>query len=166
MENRRRLLMAANALLYFGPLLAGLAGFGWGLVAVFAVIFMLWLIILQPYEFPISRAEWMSADAWVAISARAAVQLLLVVVLFGLGRGIGGILGAMTFFPAMLPIAISFLSIPFARMIWDPWAVQNGPVEKGIEAAKDSTPLAQNSATATPSAPDSTSTGNDGPANP
>ena len=74
MENRRRFLMLANALLYFGPLLAGLAGFGWGLVAVFTAIFVLWLIILQPYEFPINRAEWISPDAWVAIGARAAVQ--------------------------------------------------------------------------------------------
>lgn len=115
--------MVANALLYFGPLLAGLAGFGWGLVVIFTAIFVLWLIILQPYEFPISRAEWLSPDAWLAVGARAAVQLLLVVVLFGVGRGIGGILGAMTGFPAMLPIAISFLSIPIARLLWDPWSV-------------------------------------------
>ena len=129
MENRRRFLMLANALLYFGPLLAGLAGFGWGLVAVFTAIFVLWLIILQPYEFPINRAEWMSPDAWVAIGARAAVQLLLVVVLFSIGRGIGGILGAMTGYSAMLPIAISFLSIPLARMIWDPRRIPNAPSE-------------------------------------
>ena len=58
----------------------------------------------------------------VAVAARAAVQLLLVVALFAVGRGIGGILGAMTGFPTLLPVAISFLSIPLARMIWDPWA--------------------------------------------
>lgn len=122
MENRRRLLMVANALLYFGPLLAGLAGFGWGYVGLFAAIFVLWLIVLQPYEFPINRAEWMTLDAWVAVAARAAVQLLFVVILFGIGRGIGGILGAAAMFPATLPLAISFLSIPVARMIWDPWS--------------------------------------------
>lgn len=122
MENRRRLLMAANGLLYFGPLLAGLAGFGWGLVLVFTAIFVLWLVILQPYEFPVNRAEWMSPDAWVAVSARAAVQLLFVALLFGVGRGIGGILGSVPGFPAMLPLGISFLSVPLARLIWDPWA--------------------------------------------
>lgn len=120
MENRRRFMMLANALLYFGPLLAGFGGFGWGLIPVFTAIFVLWLLILQPMEFPINKAEWLSADAWVAISARAAVQLLLVVVLFAVGRGIGGILGSMTGFSAMLPIAISFLPIPLARMICDP----------------------------------------------
>lgn len=131
METRRRLLMVANALLYFGPLLAGLAGLGWGYVALFTAIFVLWLIILQPYEFPINRAEWMTLDAWVAVSARAVVQLLFVVVLFGVGRGIGGILGAMTWFPAALPVAISFLSIPIARMIWDPWAQSAAPPPLG-----------------------------------
>ena len=129
METRRRFMMLANALLYFGPLLAGLGGFGWGLVPVFTAIFVLWLLILQPMEFPINKAEWLSPDAWVAVSARAAVQLLLVVGLFGVGRGIGGILGAMTGFPTMLPIAISFLSIPLARLIWDPWAQPAPPVE-------------------------------------
>ena len=166
MEYRRRFLMAANALLYFGPLLAGLAGFGWGLVPLFTAIFVLWLIILQPYEFPINRAEWMSPDAWVAISARAAVQLLLVVVLFGIGRGIGGILGTMTFFSAMLPIAISFLSIPVARLIWDPWAVQNAPVDETHAAAKDASAAKPQSATQAAKTPDPTPTGSDGPAKP
>ena len=122
MENRRRFMMVANALLYFGPLLAGLGSFGWGYVPLFTAIFVLWLVILQPMEFPINKREWLSADAWVAICGRAVVQLLFVAVLFGIGRGIGGVLGAMTGYSAMLPLAISFLSIPLARMIWDPWA--------------------------------------------
>jgi hypothetical protein len=152
MENRKRFLMAANALLYFGPLLAGLGGFGWGLVVVFTVIFVLWLIILQPMEFPINRAEWLSFDAWVAVSARAAVQLLLVVILFGVGRGIGGILGAIPAFPVMLPLAISFLSIPLARMIWDPWAQPPAPPA----AAPNPAPPAEAAPPTPPAAPDTT----------
>ncbi len=153
MENRRRLLMAANALLYVGPLLAGLGGFGWLLVPVFTAIFVLWLVILQPYEFPISRAEWMSSDAWVAVLARAAVQVLFVAVLFGIGRGIGGILGALPGFSASLPLAISFLSIPLARMIWDPWA--QPPVQEVKKPTPDAVP-GRTPATATdaPVAPD------------
>ena len=130
METRRRFMMAANALLYSGPLLAGLGGFGWGLIPVFTAIFVLWLIILQPFEFPINKAEWLTAGAWVAVAARAAVQLLLVVALFAVGRGIGGILGAMTGFSNVLPVALSFLSIPLARMIWDPWAQPPVPDEQ------------------------------------
>ena len=158
MEHRRRFMMVANALLYFGPLLAGLAGFGWGLVAVFTAIFMLWLIILQPDEVPISRADWLSPAAWVAIGARAAVQLLLVVVLFGIGRGIGGILGAMAGFPPMLPIAISFLSIALARMLGDPRAMAKAAPADHIPTADGTAPTptkAPVSVAATPASDDS-----------
>lgn len=120
MQNRRRLLMVANALLYFGPLLAGLGGFGWSVVPIFAAIFMLWLVVMRPQEWPRSMAEWQRPEALVALAARAAVQLLIVVVSFGIGRGLGGALGAIAPFPISLPIAISFLSVPFARMVWNP----------------------------------------------
>jgi hypothetical protein len=140
METRRRFMMAANALLYFGPLLAGLASFGWGYVPIFTVFFVLWIVILQPYEFPINRAEWMSADAWVAIAARTVVQLLIVIVLFGIGRGIGGVLGAMTGYSVMLPLAISFLSIPVARMIWDPWSQPTAPQPNSDAVAESAIP--------------------------
>ena len=138
MENRRRFLMLANALLYFGPLLAGLGGFGWIMVPVFTIIFVLWLIILQPQEFPINQGEWLSKDAWVAIAARAAIQALIVVLLFGIGRGIGGIMGAMAGFPTILPVAVSFLSIPIARLIWDPWAIPPVPLSPDDTSATDS----------------------------
>jgi hypothetical protein len=48
MHNKLRLLMGTTALLYLGPLLAGLRGFGWPVVPVFAAIFVLWLIVLRP----------------------------------------------------------------------------------------------------------------------
>jgi hypothetical protein len=113
--------MGATALLYFGPLLAGLGGFGWAVAPVFAVIFMLWLMIIRPQDFPRNLQEWLRVEGMVAFAARTAVQLLLVLVLFGAGRGIGGVLNSLPAFPPMLPIAISFLAIPLARLIWDPW---------------------------------------------
>jgi hypothetical protein len=119
--NRSRLLMGATALLYLGPLLAGLGGFGWAVVPVFATIFMLWLVIMLPQDFPQSLADWQRPEALIAFATRGAVQLLLVLVCFGVGRGIGGALGSLPPFPIMLPIAISFLAIPLARMILNPW---------------------------------------------
>lgn len=121
MQNRLRLLQGATALLYFGPLLAGLGGFGWAVVPVFAAIFMLWLVIIRPQDFPRKLQEWMRVEGLVAFAARAAVQLLLVLVCFGIGRGIGGVLDSLPAFPLMLPIAVSFLAIPLARLIWNPW---------------------------------------------
>ncbi|WP_415233443.1 hypothetical protein [Pseudorhodobacter sp.] len=118
------MLMAATALLYFGPLLAGLGGFGWAVVPVFAAIFLLWLVIVRPQDFPRTLADWAGPEALIGFAARAAMQVLLVLVCFGLGRGIGGVLGSVPTLPLMLPIAISFLSIPLARLVWDPWKAQ------------------------------------------
>lgn len=120
MENRLRWMQGATALLYLGPLLAGLGGFGWSVVPVFAAIFMLWLFILRPQQWPRRLADWARSEALVALAAQAAVQILLVLVCFGIGRGIGGVLGALPPFPLMLPVGVSFLSIPICRMIWDP----------------------------------------------
>lgn len=121
---RSRLLKGATALLYFGPLLAGLSGAGWAVVPVFAGIFVVWLVVLRPQEFPQTLADWARSEALIASGARMAVQLLLVLMLFGVGRGIGGVLGSLPSIPYMLPIGISFLSIPIARLIWDPWKAE------------------------------------------
>ena len=102
MEIRHKLLLAVTALLYFGPLLAGMGGFGWSVVPVFLIIFVLWLVVMRPQDWPQSRADWRSGDNWVAMAARIAVQVLLVVVLFGVGRGMGGMLGVLPAIPALL----------------------------------------------------------------
>lgn len=121
MQTRLRLLMAATALLYLGPLLAGLGGYGWAVVPVFAAIFVLWLIVLRPQQWPRRAADWKRGAVATGAVTQALVQLLLVTLLFGIGRGIGGVLAIIPPFPAMLPIAVSFLSIPLSRLIWDPW---------------------------------------------
>ena len=124
MQNRLRMLMAVTALLYIGPLVAGLGGYGWAVVPMFAAIFLLWLFILRPHQWPQSLSEWRAPQALVALLTQGLVQLLLVVVLFGVGRGIGGVLGTLPMFSVVLPLSISFLSIPLARMIWDPWKAE------------------------------------------
>lgn len=121
MQNRLRLLKGATALLYFGPLLAGLGGHGWAVVPVFAVIFLLWLFILRPQQWPRQLADWARPEALISLLTQGVVQVLLVALSFGIGRGIGGVLGFVPPIPLMLPVAISFLSIPLARMLWDPW---------------------------------------------
>lgn len=121
MHNRLRLLMGARALLYLGPLLAGLGGFGWAQVPVFVAIFVLWLIILRPQQWPKTLTDWQKPEALITLAAQTATQALLVVICFGVGRGIGGVTGFSLALPTLLPVGISFLSIPMCRMIWDPW---------------------------------------------
>lgn len=122
MQNRMRLLMIATALLYFGPLLAGLGGAGWATTPAFLALFMLWLFILRPQQWPHSLHDWLHRyEPWAALGTNLAVQLLLVLLLFGVGRGIGGALHFVPTYGPALPLIVSFLAIPFARMVWDPW---------------------------------------------
>lgn len=135
MHNRLRWLMGATALLYIGPLMAGLGGYGWPLVPVFLVLFLLWQFILRPQNWPRQFHEWTQYQAWATLFSNAAIQLLFVALLFGIGRGIGGALGFVPPYGEMLPVAISFLSIPLARMIWDPWKVNeiNNLIDHAID---------------------------------
>ena len=48
MHNRLRLLRLITALLYSGPLLAGLMGQGWAMVAAFACVFVIFSVVLHP----------------------------------------------------------------------------------------------------------------------
>jgi hypothetical protein len=120
MLTRMRLVKGATALLYIGPLLAGLCGFGWTMVAPFAGIFVVWLMVLRPEQWPSSPAEWLTGQAWLAALAQVLSQIVLVAILFSVGRGLGGIadIGAVAVNP-MLPLSISFVSIPLCRMLWD-----------------------------------------------
>lgn len=120
MPNRLQIFRVAGVLLYAGPLLAGMAGQGWPVVPVFAAIFLMWLVILRPQEWPASLADWQRPEAMVALAARAVVQILLVALCFGIGRGIGGVLGVTLALPVLAPIAVSLLAIPLGRLVGNP----------------------------------------------
>ncbi|WP_333815218.1 hypothetical protein [Tabrizicola sp.] len=120
MLTRMRLVKGATALLYFGPLLAGLCGFGWDMVASFSAIFVVWLMVLRPEQWPASPVEWLTGRSWLSALAQILSQVLLVGILFGVGRGFGGLanIGTLSVNP-VLPLAVSFVSIPLCRMLWD-----------------------------------------------
>jgi hypothetical protein len=116
---RMRLLRGANALLYFGPLLAGMSGFGWGLVASFTAIFVVWLIVLRPEQWPGTAQEWQAPTAWLSALTIVLSQVVLVAMLFAVGRGVGAVAGFLPVVNPQLPLAISFLAIPLSRLLWD-----------------------------------------------
>lgn len=109
MPLRYRLMTAATALLYLGPLLAGLAGHGWAEASVFIALFLLWLMILRP-------DAW-SGESRVRLASRIAGQVLLVCACFAIGRGLGGVTALRPDLPTLLPLAVSFLAIPLSRLI-------------------------------------------------
>jgi hypothetical protein len=116
---RARLLRGATAVLYFGPLLAGLAGFGWAMLPPFVSIFVFWLMLLRPHQWPQTPGEWLTAQALLNVTTLMLTQTLLVAALFGIGRGIGGVAGHLPLFHPFLPLGLSFLALPLARLIWN-----------------------------------------------
>jgi hypothetical protein len=128
MTLRLRMLQGATAALYMGPLLAGMAGYGWVMLPPFVSIFVLWLMILRPHQWPQTNAEWLTRQAWLSVLTQVLTQVLLVAVLFGIGRGLGGVLGHLPLFHPVLPVAISFVSIPLSRLFWN----SEQALEKGL----------------------------------
>jgi hypothetical protein len=120
MLTRMRLLKGATALLYIGPLIAGLCGYGWGMVAPFTGIFVVWLMVLRPEQWPTTPEEWLTGPAWLAALTQVLSQILLVACLFAVGRGLGGLadIGTVMIDP-LLPLSVSFIAIPLCRMFWD-----------------------------------------------
>lgn len=120
MTHRKRLIQATNVLLYMGPLLAGLAGFGAAYLPPFVALFMLWLVMLRPHKWPQRFGEWLTLRAGLAALTLLCSQILFVALLFGVGRGIGGVLGYVPLFNPLLPVALSLVALPLLRMAWVP----------------------------------------------
>ena len=120
MQNRLRLLQAATAVLYLGPLVAGLAGQGWAMIPLFTAIFVLWSVIIRPHLWPTSLRDLAKPEAIVALAALAATQILLVALCFAIGRGAGGVMGLRLSLPFYWPAALSFVAIPLSRLVWNP----------------------------------------------
>lgn len=119
MERKARLLMAATLPLYLGPLLAGLSGMSWAGLPVFAALFALWFVVMRPHEWPRQLSGW-TGPVVLRAAAQIAINMVIVVILFGIGRGLAGVAGLSVPLPPFIPVALSFLSIPLSRLAWDP----------------------------------------------
>lgn len=139
---RLRLLKGATALLYSGPLFAGLSGFGWELVPIFVVVFALYLVILRPEQWPASPAEWLTAQAWGVALTQVLSQILLVCMLFGIGRGLGGLAGFEPVISPLVPLMVSFAAIPLGRWLWDARRAADAGVFLDTEAERALVPSA------------------------
>lgn len=119
---KRLLLQVVALLLYIGPLVAGLADFGWSVVPAFVLVFVLWQVIMRPADWPLRAAQWAEPGVPTGVFTRVALIVILVAVCLGLGRGIGGAVGFVSGVPLYVPLAASFLAIPLARLVRDPAA--------------------------------------------
>lgn len=112
---RNWLFLAATALLYMGPLLAGLSDYGWGVMPFFVAVFLIWLALMRPGLWPASGSGW-TGRTWAALAGWTALQVVLVIFCFAIGRGVGGVLGALPSLPLWLTLGLSTVSIPLARL--------------------------------------------------
>jgi len=148
MPTRIRLLRGATALLYIGPLLAGLSGLGWGMLAPFVGIFVVWLMILRPEQWPATPEEWLTGTAWGAALTQLLSQILLVSILLALGRGLGAVAGFLPEMNPIFPLAVSFLAIPLCRVLWDAQEAAYHGIFLDDEAAAAQAPRAATEASA------------------
>ena len=82
----------------------------------FAAIFLLWLVVIRPQDWPEHPRAWLALPAWLALAGRAAVQLVLVSACFVFGRAFGHVTGFEPVFGVGMPLALSFIAVPLARM--------------------------------------------------
>ena len=140
MFGRRQLLMAASLLLYLGPLLAGMSGMGWTAVPVFVFLFALWLVVMRPAQWPRDLSLW-TGQIVVAAAAQLAVNILIVVFLFAVGRGLSGLEGLRLHLSPLIPVALSFMATPLSRLVSDPAEpTAHAPAIRQPEAAHSSQP--------------------------
>ena len=119
---RYRLFLISTALLYMGPLVAGLAGFGWQMIAEFTAIFMLWLVVMRPAMWPEAVADWGNRRVLARFMFWAVIQAVIVAFCFAIGRGIGGTAGTLPPMPVWVPPLMSLLAVPVSRILWNPSA--------------------------------------------
>lgn len=119
MQSKIRLLMGAAALLYLGPLLGGIIGMAWEAVPVFVALFALWMVIMRPSRWPRDPKDWNLSTVYSGI-LQLLVSVVIVIVLFAVGRGIASLAAFDLRISPYFPIAVSFLATPLSRLVWDP----------------------------------------------
>lgn len=118
--SRSRLSTALTALLYLGPLLSGGLGHPAAVVPLFAAIFILWAVAMQPASWPRGRAGWLHADRLGGLAGTVFAQAFLVVACFAVGCGIGAFLPATPDLPVTGPLVLSLAALVLARLAVDP----------------------------------------------
>lgn len=118
MDLRSKLYSLLAAMLYAGPLLAGLAGAPETLVAVFVGIFTLWVVVMRPAIWKAISAEGTPFALALHLGSVTLLQSLLVILCFAIGRGIAVLLGSTLAIPGILPVLLSAGALIVARAIW------------------------------------------------
>ncbi|WP_343117139.1 hypothetical protein [Ostreiculturibacter nitratireducens] len=129
MSPRMALFSLTAALLYFGPFLSGLTGAPMTSALIFLAVYLLWVVLLRPRSW--ARTETQGAPTILAayLGGLTMFQMVLIFVLFSLGRGLGTLLGGVIALPLILPIVLSAFAIPLGLMVREPQTGDAGAEE-------------------------------------
>ena len=119
---RHPMALVGTTLLYMGPLLAGLAGYGWQMIVEFTLILTLWLVVMRP----VAAGGWTNPGVVGVFLLRVALQAVVVTFCLAIGRGIGGTMGALALLPVWVPPLMSLLAVPLARIFLKPGSAGTG----------------------------------------
>lgn len=113
---RLRLYLATTALLFLGPVLAGWGGAPLAAWPIFAGIFMIWVILMRPQDWP------HSADA--ARAGRVAMSILVLAALALAFLALGWLLAALIAPPILLGVwpgvLLALVAVPLSRLVLGP----------------------------------------------
>ena len=107
-----RIIRLSAALLYAGPLLAGIGAIGLFVLPTLLAVFVLWQILRHPEAWPDLPALWLSREALVPALMLLCSQLLFVLLLFATGRGLGGVMGVGITLTPFTTVLISLAALP------------------------------------------------------
>jgi hypothetical protein len=71
------------------------------------------------------------------VAAQVALQTLLVVICFGIGRGIGGAAGSLPLYSPLVPVGVSFLSIAICQILSRPARPVRSADQDHLDAATE-----------------------------
>lgn len=120
MRLRMTFLSLLAALLYVGPFLAGLANAPVAMLPVFAAVFMVWVMVMRPSVWAAATSKGAPAILAARLGILTLFQVLLVLVSFGMGRGLTILLDGTLAIPMWLPPVLSIIAIPLGRLVWTP----------------------------------------------
>ena len=145
MDLQSKLYSLLAAMLYAGPLLAGLTGAPEALVVVFVGIFTLWVVVMRPAIWKAISAEGTPFALALHLGSVTLLQSLLVILCFAIGRGIAVLMGATLAIPGILPVLLSAGALIAARALWQGRANQvdaflDEAIQTRNEMARDSAP--------------------------
>jgi hypothetical protein len=128
MTARRMVIAALGALLFLGPLCAGLAAAPITLLPIFVASFVLWVVMMRPSVW----AEATRGGTPVALAVHPAgvtlVQVLMIFLCFGFGRGLA-MLSAPLDIPVWTCVVLTLAAVPLG------WALRHPSDDRDAMAA-------------------------------